>query len=482
MRQMFGRKVIYSDAIEVNEGNIANILQKAMVVHAANRADMEYLYRYYKGDQPILARVKDVRPEINNKIVENRANEIVSFKVGYLMGEPVQYVSRSADEKTAEMVTKLNDYVLSEDKPAKDKELADWFHICGTAYRMVMPDTPEDEDEAPFEIYTLDPRFCFVVYSVQLGNPPLMAVKYVKMEDGTIVFSCYTKDHFYEVTDTWKIIRSEPQILGIPIIEYPANRARLGAFEIVLNLLDAINNVESNRMDGVEQFVQSLLLFHNVRISEDQYSALRQDGAIQFEDIDPQKKAEIKNLVTELNQTQTQTLADNLYNTVLTICGMPNRNGGSSTSDTGSAVIMRDGWSAAEARAKDSELVFKRSEKDFLKVLLRICNDLSDLSLKLSAIEIRFTRRNYENISEKANVLVTMLGNGKIAPQLAFTHCGLFSDPQLAYKMSMEYVEENGGNNGINAGDGTGDQRNSQEPQSSGGESGEREDRSNRSA
>ena len=218
MRQMFGRKVIYSDATEVNEGNIANILQKAMVVHAANRADMEYLYRYYKGDQPILARVKDVRPEINNKIVENRANEIVSFKVGYLMGEPVQYVSRTADEKTAEMVTKLNDYVLSEDKPAKDKELADWFHICGTAYRMVMPDTPEDEDEAPFEIYTLDPRFCFVVYSVQLGNPPLMAVKYVKMEDGTIVFSCYTKDHFYEVTDTWKIIRSEPQILGIPKI------------------------------------------------------------------------------------------------------------------------------------------------------------------------------------------------------------------------------------------------------------------------
>ena len=110
MRQMFGRKVIYSDVTEVNEGNIANILQKAMVIHTANRADMEYLYRYYKGDQPILARVKDVRPEINNKIVENRANEIVSFKVGYLMGEPVQYVSRTADEKTAEMVTKLNDY------------------------------------------------------------------------------------------------------------------------------------------------------------------------------------------------------------------------------------------------------------------------------------------------------------------------------------------------------------------------------------
>ncbi len=33
LRQMFGRKVIYSDVTEVNEGNIANILQKAMVIH-----------------------------------------------------------------------------------------------------------------------------------------------------------------------------------------------------------------------------------------------------------------------------------------------------------------------------------------------------------------------------------------------------------------------------------------------------------------
>ncbi len=121
---------------------------------------------------------------------------------------------------------------------------------------------------------------------------------------------------------------------------------------------------------------------------------------------------------------------------------MPNRNGGTSTSDTGSAVIMRDGWSAAEARAKDSELMFKLSEKEFLKLVLRICSDLSDLELKLSNVEVRFTRRNYENIAQKATVLTTMLSNSKIAPVLAFTHCGMFSDPQLAYRMSMDYAEE----------------------------------------
>lgn len=439
----FGRKIIFTDVMEITRDNVLDVLRKALITHWSNKADMEYLYAYYKGRQPILNRKKEVRPEIQNNVVENRANEIVSFKVGYLMGEPIQYVSRSDDKMVADKITTLNGYCLSEDKAAKDKELADWFHICGTAYRMVLPDSvfEKESDEAPFEIYTLDPRFAFVVYANSIGEPPVMGVKYIQRSDGVVVYSIYTKDRYFEV-ENQSIVREEAQSLGIPIIEYPANNARLGAFEIVLPLLDAINTVDSNRLDGVEQFVQALMLFHNVDISSDDFSKLRDEGALKFKDIDPQYKAEIKYLTSELNQSQTQTLVDHLYNTVLTICGMPNRNGGSSTSDTGSAVIMRDGWSAAEARAKDSELMFKLSEKEFLKLVLHICSDLSDLELKLSNVEVRFTRRNYENIAQKATVLTTMLSNPKIAPVLAFTHCGMFSDPQLAYRMSMDYAEE----------------------------------------
>ena len=440
----FGRKKIFTDVTEITRDNVLKVLRKALITHWSNKADMEYLYAYYKGRQPVLNRQKEVRPEIKNTVVENRANEIVSFKVGYLMGEPIQYVSRSDDKMVADKITTLNGYCLSEDKAAKDKELADWFHICGTAYRMVLPDSvfEKESDEAPFEIYTLDPRFAFVVYANSIGEPPVMGVKYIQRSDGVVVYSIYTKDRYFEVENQSMIVREEAQSLGIPIIEYPANNARLGAFEIVLPLLDAINTVDSNRLDGVEQFVQALMLFHNVDISSDDFSKLRDEGALKFKDIDPQYKAEIKYLTSELNQSQTQTLVDHLYNTVLTICGMPNRNGGSSTSDTGSAVIMRDGWSAAEARAKDSELMFKLSEKEFLKLVLHICSDLSDLELKLSNVEVRFTRRNYENIAQKATVLTTMLSNPKIAPVLAFTHCGMFSDPQLAYRMSMDYAEE----------------------------------------
>ena len=103
---------------------------------------------------------------------------------------------------------------------------------------------------------------------------------------------------------------------------------------------------------------------------------------------------------------------------------------------------MRDGWEAAEARAKSSETIFKKSEKQFLKIALRISSTFRDLKLKLSQIEIRFTRRNYENISAKSSVLIAMLSNDKIHPKLAFSHCGLFADPEAAYAMSETYAKE----------------------------------------
>lgn len=440
--QLHGRRMIKTDESEVTIDNVVTILRKALPFHWKNRSEINYLWHYYKGRQPILNRVKLVRPEIANKIVENRADEIVSFKSGYLMGEPLQYVTRGNAESIADAINQLNEYVFAEEKPAKDKELADWFHICGTSFRMVLPDEDGEEDNSPFEIYTLDPRNTFVVYHNGLGNKPVLGVKYVIDEKGVITYSCYSKYEYFEIVES-KVVKCEPHILGdIPIIEYPLNLARIGAFELVVPLLDAINLTDSNRIDGVEQFIQALLLFHNVDISSDDYKKLREEGAIKFKDIDPQLKAEVAYLTNSLNQGETQTLVDHMYQTVLTICGMPNRNGGSSTSDTGSAVIMRDGWSDAEARAKNSELMFKKSERRFLKLVLNICRTLVGMDLKVHNIEIRFTRRNYENILQKAQVLDLLLKNGKVHPRLAFEHCGLFVDSDLAYALSAEYVEE----------------------------------------
>lgn len=444
--EMYGRRVITTDTIALTDANIVSEINKAFDTHSLNRGEIEYLWNYYRGKQPILQRVKTVRPEICNKIVENRANEIVSFKVGYLCGEPIQYVGRNGDESVSQAIAELNEMMFSENKATQDKEVVEWQMICGTAYRLVLPDTNGEEDDAPFEMFTLDPRDTFVVRSSEVGNKPMFAVKYRVDSEWRRICSVYSANWYWRIIDD-KIVESKAHALGmIPIFEYPANNARLGAFEIVLPMLDAINNVASNRMDGIEQFIQSFIKFVNCDIDETQFKALKEMGAIKVKSVDG-SVADVSIVTQELNQMQTQTLVDYLYQTVLTICGMPNRNGGSSTSDTGAAVIMRDGWSLAESRAKDSELMFKRSEHEVLKLILRIIRDTEGLSseiydLKLKNISLQFTRRNYENVQSKAQVLVSMLQQNKIHPRLAFTHCGLFTDPESAYQLSKEYGEE----------------------------------------
>ena len=460
---MTGRTKILTDYAEITPENVSAVLTDAMVTHLVNSSEIEYLYNYYKGEQPILLRKKVIRPEINNKIVENRANEIISFKVGGLCGEPLQYISRGSTDAISQGINKLNDLMLISGKPALDKELVEWSYICGTGYRMVLPNsiyinsgivpklknrkTDFMEDEAPFEVFTLDPRYSFVVYHSGLGEKPLMGVKYIERADHRVVFSVYTKDTYYELESSSKgAIANLTKIVNrsfreIPIIEYPINSARLGAFEIVLSVLDAINTVQSNRLDGIEQFVQSLIVLINSEIAEDKAKLLREAGLITLKSFG-ENKPDMKIIAEQLDQQQTQTLVDYMYQTVLNIVGMPNRNGGSSTSDTGSAVVMRDGHSSAESRFKADELMVKESERRFIKLVLKILRDTVGTVLTLADIETKFTRRNYENGLIKSQILTTMLASDKIAPALAFANCGMFSDPEDAAKMSAVHYEK----------------------------------------
>ena len=443
-RTMYGRRVITTDVTEITADNVVEVLKKAMEDHELNRGEIEYLWKYFKGDQPILRRTKTVRPEICNKIVENRANEIVSFKVGYLCGEPIQYVGRSNDSAVGESICSLNEYMYIVDKAALDREVVEWQMIAGTANRMVLDNEvfDADSDEAPFDMYTLDPRDSFVVYSTDVKHKRMMGVKYNTDDHGFKTYSVYTDKEYFTIEDD-QIKKAVAHGLGaVPIVEYPANNARLGSFEIVLPLLDAINNIESNRMDGVEQFIQSFMKFINCDIDEEKFKALKDLGAIKIKSADGQP-ADVDIVTSELDQGQTQVTKDDLYKAILSICGLPSMSdGNTSDSSNNGAVILKNGWQGAETRAKDSELMFKRSEKEILKLVLKLCDGLADLKLKLKDIDMKFTRRNYDNIQSKSQVLATMLQQPKVHPLLAFTHCGLFSDPESAYSMSNKYYED----------------------------------------
>jgi SPP1 family phage portal protein len=257
-------------------------------------------------------------------------------------------------------------------------------------------------------------------------------------ENNERVFSVYTDKSLFIVRE-FGGVEEYPHVLGMnPIIEYPLDESRLGIFEVAIPLFDAIDELQSNRMDDVVQFVNSFLAIMGAELDEETYKKLEE-----WKTLCLPEGSDAKYIAANLSQADVQTLKDDLYQAILTITGTPNRNGGSSTSDTGQAVELRDGWSSAETRAKDIETSFKSAEKEHLKVILRIMRDTVGTRLKLGDINPHFTRRNYENIATKSQVLIAMLNNPKVHPELAFAYCGMFVDPESAYLQSKEWWEQN---------------------------------------
>ena len=478
-KMFFGRRVLkYSlDKKDLTAEKIMQILPEVLREHEKNAKEINYLYRYYKGFQPILKKEKNVRPEINNKVLENHAFEIVEFKKAYVYGEPVQYVQKG--EKNSEYVNPeisiINKYMESEDKSSKDKDLAEWQYICGTAYRWADIDNKEDEDEAPFEISTPDPRRTFVVYSSGIKEEQLFSGHYswfsenLISEDGQSytnkyrIITIYTEDKMYKFKESFGVCElmqqnlpqigiddeKEKQVEAYPllikghrIVEYPLNTARLGLIELVMSGLNALNRIKSDDLDGIDQFIQSLLVFVNQQIDVEDFKRLVEAGAIEVSTTDPGKPADVKLLTSQLLHSETKIVTDDIYNNVLTICGIPRLNDKPSGGDTGQARLLGEGWTMADERAKQDELSFKKSERQFLKLILNICKHENQIkNLKISDIDIKFTRNKSDNLLVKTQGLMNMK-QAQVTPEVAFTICGLFSDPNDVYAKSKKFFGE----------------------------------------
>jgi SPP1 family phage portal protein len=190
-------------------------------------------------------------------------------------------------------------------------------------------------------------------------------------------------------------------------------------------------------MDDIVQFVNSYLAILGGQLEEETYQKLND-----WKTLCLPEGTDAKFLSPTLNQNDVQTLKEDIVQAIFEITAVPNRTGGDSASDNGVAVLLRNGYTASEAKAKSTETLFKESEKTFLRLVLRILRDTVGTNLKLTDIDTHFTRRNYENIAAKSQVLVAMLNNPKIHPELAFAYCGMFVDPESAYLQSKAYYEE----------------------------------------
>ena len=373
----YGRKIAYTDAERITDDNVVKIIGQCIGVFYGNKSAIRYLWRYYKGDQPVLYRTKISNEDITNKILENHAYEIVQFKVGQTYGEPVQFISRKDDDAINNAVDELNDFMTDANKQEKDIKSGEWQSATGTSFKAIQ----SKEGEIPFRITAPTPMNTFIIYN-RTTEEPMLAVQELKDEDGKYYKLAFSETMSFKIVNSNVVSSKLHTYGGIPIVEYPNNHERISDIELVISMLDAINNMQSNRMDGIEQFVQSWIKFVNCNVDEEEFAKMKMNHALVVKSTNKENKSDVEIMTQELNQTQCQVAKDDLWDNALSILAIPTKQSNTG-GDTQGAVELRNGWDFSKTRAKLKDPIVKSSEKRLATVVLNTLR-VSGNDLKLS--------------------------------------------------------------------------------------------------
>ena len=459
-----GRKMIMTDAKEITRENIIQITSSTYSVHQMNAVEENFLIEYERGNQAILDRKKEIRPEINAKVVVNNAAKIVDTHVGYCFSNPITLVQRArveADKSDEDgrkddlRVSLLNKMMQEQAKGTKDMELARNLFICGVGYQMVLPTRKKYKKRrySPFEILVPNPVTTFVVYSNDAYREPVLGCTYAIRDDGEIELTAYSERYCYEIRRLPNALDFElsqstqsvtPNPLGmIPIIEFSLND-RMGIFEKAIPIMDAINLIDSDRINDIMQHVQSLLWMHNCQIDEEGKKELQDGGVIVTKSTGDGKEAKITYLGDTLNESEVQKLVDHLKDELEQITATPSWKEASGGSTTG-AMQLSNGWQCLEISAKSIEQFFIEPELQLLDLAIQIINmdgrpydGVKDI--ELADIEVRFCRTKTYDLVSKTNALVSLINAG-VDGLTAFNTVALFTDSQQAYLDSKRIIE-----------------------------------------
>ena len=437
VRGEYGRKVAYTDVEKITVENVVKVIGDCIGVFNYNKPIIRYLWRYYKGDQPVLYRTKVTNEDITNKVLENHAYEIVQFKVGQTYGEPIQFISRKDNEKINKSVDELNDYLVDACKQEKDIKGGEWQSAVGTSFKAIQRVKGGD---IPFRIVTPSPMNTFVIYN-RSTEEPLLAVQELKDEDGRIYMMAFSDTMSFKIVDS-KVVESKLHIYGgIPIVEYPNNHERISDIELVISILDAINTMQSNRMDGIEQFVQSWIKFVNCEVDEEEFKKMKMARALVVKSINKDNKSDVDVMTQELNQTQCQVAKDDLWDNALTILAIPSKQENSSGGDRAGATYLRNGWDHSKTRAQIKDPIVKTAEKRLAKIILNVLRvDGYDLGITSRDFDVQINHSPQDNMYSKSQTLQLLLQSG-IHPLVAIKTVGLWGDAEKTFILSQPYLQ-----------------------------------------
>lgn len=233
---------------------------------------LKELMKYYLADTKIKSWAGSPNPDnAHNRVSTGFARYITNIRVGYFMGNDVQYKIVTDDDSEKQLSKTLDDLIThyndSSNTPYIDEMLKKDLSITGRAYDLVYVNA----GETTLNLAKVDPTTCFVVYDDSIKAQPLFAVRYYQtgVLDELLQenYEIYTDSMIYRYhsdgglpqtnspVNNAVLDSAEPHFFErVPLTEYKNNDERIGDWEPEIDQMDALDKAISTMANFQEDF------------------------------------------------------------------------------------------------------------------------------------------------------------------------------------------------------------------------------------
>ena len=337
----------------------------------------------------------------NMKLVFNFPRKFVDNETGYLLGKPVNYVSKSDNTDIIDAIDKNTSHWDKEHNINLRKQ----SEIYGEAYELNYINS-----DGEFSATILTPTEAFVLDDGTVERNVLLALHtFTKKFDNKKYLDVYTDSDIqhYEMVSSvspmgLKYIGSHEHIFGrVPVIVCPANNERKSGFQDVVSLFDAYNAINSDLVNEIADHRNAYLVLENAKIEEEDLLKMKSMGIIQVP-----SGGKVYWLTKDINDSFVQNELNNIERKIFDLMDEVNFN--ENWAANTSSLALRNKLLNLENRVAMREAFMEKLIRQRIKNLFVYLQKKEGKSYDYRDIAVKFTRNLPTDLTGLADVITKL--------------------------------------------------------------------------
>ncbi|MFK4439691.1 phage portal protein [Paenibacillus sp. RC21] len=364
---------------------------------------------YYNGQHTILKNYAMQESRSNQKLIFNFPRKFVDNEVGYLLGKPVNYVSKSDQDEAIHNI----DVHMSHWDKEHNLQLRKQSEIFGESFELNYIDS-----DGQFSATVLSPLNAYVLEDGTAERNVLLGLhKFTRRFDKQVYLDVYSDHEILHYTigsddkpnpmkqnqaPELKYIGKHNHIFGrVPLISCPANTERKSGFHDVISLFDAYNALNSDLVNEIADHRNAYLVIENAKLEAEDLLNMKKMGIIQVP-----TGGKVSWLTKEINDSFVKNELDNIERKIFDMMDQVNFN--ENWASNTSSLALRNKLLNLENRVAMREALMEKAIKQRVRNFFTFLHIKEGVQYDYRDIAVKFTRNLPTDLVGMADVIVKL--------------------------------------------------------------------------